>query len=125
MRSASGIELFDDPAAARLEFDADSLDPESLKTEIMGMSEEVGQVSIEPLTLELAGADAVAVFRAEYTIQSIALVDYRARFVAGNALSVVVVSARALVTGGESPAVRGQVQELAELQVARLRGVSR
>ena len=75
---------------------------------------------MQPSLVRLQGTDRALCFRVEYAIESTHLVSYRYRFVVGNALANVIVTAHTAGPGQEPSAVRDRAQAIAQQQVARL-----
>ena len=73
-----------------------------------------------PITSRVEGTDRTLVFRVRYELQGIDLYEYRYRLCVANALSNLIISARATAGGSEPADLPMKAQAIAARQVARL-----
>jgi hypothetical protein len=113
--------IYEDATAAGEQFMVQgSLDRDSIMEDIREASEGVKPIAVQPYTVQVEKSDQVLAFSVEYTIGSTHLFEYRYRFIVGNALANVVITALASETGEEPSAFPEQAHALAEQQAARL-----
>jgi len=113
--------VYEDSTAAGEQFTAQgSLDRDSIVKDIKEASEEAEPISVQPCSAEVEGSDRILVFSVEYAIGSTHLFEYRYRFIVGNALANMVITALASEAGEEPSAFPDQARALAEEQAARL-----
>lgn len=115
------LNIYDDVTGAREQFHAQgNLDRDSIMNDIREASEDATPLDVQPYTVQLEGTDEVLAFRVQYAIGSIVMFEYRYRFIVGNALANVIITARALETGEEPSTFPDKAQAIVEEQIARL-----
>jgi hypothetical protein len=113
--------IYEDATAAGEQFTAQGgLDRDSIMEDIREASEEATPIAVQPYTVQVEGSDQVIAFGVEYAIGSAHLFEYRYRFIVGNALANMVITALASEAGEEPSAFPDQALALVEEQTARL-----
>jgi len=113
--------IYEDATAAGEQFTAQgSLDRDSIMEDIREASEGATPIAVQSCTVQVEGSDQVLAFGVEYAIGSTHLFEYRYRFIVGNALANMVITALASEAGEEPSAFPDQAQALVEEQAARL-----
>lgn len=113
--------IYEDAAEAGEQFKAQgSLDRDSITEDIREASEGAEPIAVEPYTVQVEGSDQVLAFGVEYAIGSTHLFEYRYRFIVGNALANMVITALASEAGEEPSTFPDQARTLAQEQSARL-----
>ncbi|MDH4268940.1 MAG: hypothetical protein OEV52_01350 [Dehalococcoidia bacterium] len=113
--------IYEDAAAAGEQFTAQgSMDRDSIMEDIREASEGATPIAVQPYTVQVEGSDQVLAFGVEYAIGSTHLFEYRYRFIVGNALANVVITALASEGGDEPSALPDRARALVEEQAARL-----
>lgn len=113
--------IYEDATAAGEQFTAQgSLDRDSIIEDIREASEGATPIAVQPYTVQVEGSDQVLAFSVEYAIGPTHLFEYRYRFIVGNALANMVITALASEAGEEPAAFPDQALALVEEQAARL-----
>jgi hypothetical protein len=118
---AGNLILHEDLAAVEEQYEnEEGLDEGTITDSIAGTSGDATLIEVQPYPVRLAGTDQAKTVRVEYTIGPMVLVDYRYRFVMGNAVVNLIATARGVGQGRDTSSVAEQAQGLAERQVERL-----
>jgi hypothetical protein len=126
MAVAANLTLHGDAAAAGEQFETEEgLDDKSIADSMASASGEATLILVQRYPVQLAGTDQAKAVRVDYEVGPMAVVDYRCRFVVGNAVVNLIATARNVGTGLDAFAVEGQAQVIAERQVERLLRASR
>ncbi len=112
----ANFNLAPDMATAREQFSAQPMDIATIAQDVQATMGSAGNVEVQPETVSVPGADAVAAFRVRYAIGGTPLLEYRYRLRVGNALVNLIVTA----TEGEEANVREQALGLVQKQVERI-----
>jgi hypothetical protein len=121
MAVAANLTLHGDVAAAGEQYETEvGLDDKSIAKSMAGTSGDATLILVQPLPVQVMGTDRVKAVRVDYKIGSMVVVDYRYRFVVGNAVVNFIATARNAGEGPEAAALSEQVQAVVEQQVERL-----
>jgi len=113
--------IYEDTRAAAEQFTAQvSLDRDSIMEDIREASEGAEPIAVEPYTVQLEASDQALAFAVEYVLGSTHLFEYRYRFIVGNALANMVITALASEAGDEPSAFPDQAYALVKEQADRL-----
>ena len=110
----------DSLAVQRLFVDQGSLSAGAVVDNIVAAEADATDVRAEELAAKVANVDRQLVFRVTYTLRGDRLHEYRYRFIVGEVVANVIVTARALESGSESVGLRAKSLELVRNQVQRL-----
>lgn len=115
------LTIHDDAEEANEAFASEAdLDQESLAAAMGAASEDATIIDVASHPVQLEAVSEAVAFRAHYEIGPLALIDYRYRFVIGNAVANVVVTAPAGEGGHDPTGFAEQAQEIAAEQASRL-----
>jgi hypothetical protein len=115
----ASVELLDDATEAAKRF-GDNKTAEAIRTS-MGQSTAVANPrAIRSLETKLSGADDAVLFRVEYELSGVNVVEYRYRLLSSNAIANLIVSGRAGTGGAEPASLASQAQRIADRQAWRL-----
>jgi hypothetical protein len=118
---AASLDLHEDVQAADNQYQTqEGLDEESIASSMAGTSGGATLVDVRPYAVQLETADRAKAVRVDYTIGSAAVIDYRTRFVVGNAVVNVLATVRVAGTEASKSPLLEEVQSIVEQQAARL-----
>lgn len=117
----ANLSILNDAQAATETFGAQGgLDADSIKRDLRAATPGAIPKEIEPYPAAIDDVDRVSTFRVRYELQGTMVYEYRFRFVVGNALGNLIISARGAPEGGEPVSLRARAHAVVDRQVARL-----
>jgi hypothetical protein len=118
---AANLTLHGDVAAAGEQFETEEgLDDKSIADSIADTSGEAMLILVQPYPVQVVGTDRAKAVRVDYEVGPTAVVDYRYRFVVGNAVVNLIATARSVGEGLDASSLGEQAQVVVERQVERL-----
>jgi hypothetical protein len=121
MAVAANLTLHGDVAAAGEQFETEEgLDDKSIADSMASASGEATLILVQPYPVQVVGTDRVKAVRVDYKVGPMAVVDYRYRFVVGNAVVNLIATARNVGEGLDASSLVEQAQVVVERQVERL-----
>lgn len=118
---AASLDLHEDVRGAENQYETqEGLDEDSIAYSMAGTSGGATLVDVQPYGVELEAADRAKAVRVDYTIGSTSVIDYRTRFVVGNAVVNVLATVRVSGTEATQSPLLEEVQAIVEQQAARL-----